>query len=146
VSPLIERWTFCIRHKDQFLIEQRPMKGRWAGMWQFATIEPENGPVSPALLKSRYSLRTTEPVKIGFVEHALTHRRYRFEVFQCENLGKRVGEWATLEELEKRPMPRPHLRIREMIEQSRADFDELSRVVSTRNSKTGAGTPRLSSK
>ena len=54
-------------------------------------------------------------VSLGTVEHALTHRRYRFDIFACKNQGKRIGEWATLNELDQRPMPRPHLKIKEML-------------------------------
>jgi A/G-specific adenine glycosylase len=114
-TPLLNRWTFCIRDKDRYLVEQRPPTGRWAGMWQFATLEAAEQPVSPHLLQTHYSLRVTEPVLLNVVEHALTHRRYRFDVFGCENLGKSPGDWATLQELNDRPMPRPHLKIREML-------------------------------
>ena len=31
-TPLLKRWIFCIRRGDRWLIEQRPAKGRWAGM------------------------------------------------------------------------------------------------------------------
>jgi A/G-specific adenine glycosylase len=39
-TPLLRRWTFCVeRPGGEWLIEQRPSTGRWAGMWQFVTIE-----------------------------------------------------------------------------------------------------------
>jgi hypothetical protein len=84
-------------------------------MWQFVTIEATESTVSADLIQSHYSLRVTEPVLLGVVEHALTHIRYRFDVFVCETLGKTTGNWATLQELNARPMPRPHLKIREML-------------------------------
>src|SRR5262249_30994094 len=37
-TPIHRRWTICVNHEDRYLIEQRPAKGRWAGMWQFVTI------------------------------------------------------------------------------------------------------------
>ena len=115
VAPLFNRWTFCVRKDDRYLVEQRPATGRWAGMWQFATVEAPDSPVSADLLLSHYSLRTTKPTLLGVVEHALTHRRYRFDVFTCENLGKVDGNWVTLQQLNERPMPRPHTKIREML-------------------------------
>jgi A/G-specific adenine glycosylase len=117
-TPLFQRWTFCIRSGDQYLIEQRPAKGRWAGMWQFVTIEPEQSPPSLDLMESQFSLRTDDPKEIGIVEHALTHRRYRFTVFVCETTrGGSTGVWASLKELEERPMPKPHLKIRGMLQE-----------------------------
>jgi A/G-specific adenine glycosylase len=114
-SPLYTRWTFCIRDGDRYLVQQRPAKGRWAGMWQFFTVESQQLPPSSDLLQSQFSLRVTEPILIGTVEHALTHRRYRFDVFACECRHPANGEWATLAELHQRPMSRPQLKIREMI-------------------------------
>jgi A/G-specific adenine glycosylase len=114
-TPLCRRWTFCIRDGNRYRIEQRPIKGRWAGMWQFVTMEAREEPPSLDLIKSHFSLRVSAPVLLGVVEHALTHRRYQFDVFACENLGCRNGEWATLKDLDDRPMPRPHLKIKEML-------------------------------
>jgi A/G-specific adenine glycosylase len=114
-TPLLNRWTFCIRHGNRYLVEQRPPKGRWAGMWQFATMEAADARVSADMIQSHYSLRVTEPVLLCVVEHALTHRRYRFDVFACDNLGKTSGDWVTLQELNDRPMPRPHLKIKEIL-------------------------------
>jgi A/G-specific adenine glycosylase len=38
-TPLLKRDVLCLRRGEKYLIEQRPAKGRWAGMWQFLTIE-----------------------------------------------------------------------------------------------------------
>jgi A/G-specific adenine glycosylase len=41
-TPLERRWTFCISDGGgRWLIEQRPPRGRWAGMWQFVTAAHE---------------------------------------------------------------------------------------------------------
>jgi A/G-specific adenine glycosylase len=110
-TPLFTRWTFCIRHGDRYLVEQRPASGRWASMWQFATIEAGKSRPSAALLRSQFSLRTDEPVLLGKVEHSLTHRRYRFDVFSCDAVDSKHGQWATLAEMDKRPLPKPHVKI-----------------------------------
>jgi A/G-specific adenine glycosylase len=114
-TPLVDRWTFCIRDGEHYLVQHRPFTGRWAGMWQFATMDAGIGKPSSDLMQSQFSLRTSKPRPLGSVTHALTHRRYRFEVFTCENVGPLAGEWATLTELQSRPMPKPHLKIREML-------------------------------
>jgi A/G-specific adenine glycosylase len=114
-TPLVDRWTFCIRDGERYLVQHRPPTGRWAGMWQFATLPAGATAPSSDLLRSQFSLHTTEPRLLGTLAHALTHRRYRFEVFACENLGRPSGDWVTLAELESRPMPKPHLKIRDML-------------------------------
>ena len=123
-SPVSKRWTFCIRHRDRFLIEQRPAKGRWAGMWQFVTFEAQTEISESSFLKSAITFTTTSPRKIGHVKHALTHRRYQFDVFACE--AKKSSclklqeapsrKWVTLKEIIIFPLPRPHVRIVEMLQ------------------------------
>ncbi len=111
--PRLQRWTFCISCGNRYLIQQRPAKGRWAGMWQFVTIEPRGKQPSSDLLQSLFSLRTSPPKWITTIEHALTHRRYQFKVFGCESDTKPAGDqkWVTLNEIEKYPLPRPHVKI-----------------------------------
>src|SRR5207248_10684712 len=55
-TPLEKRWTFCILHRGRYLIEQRPSTGRWAGMWQFTTIEANGTKPTPSLLKRTFGL------------------------------------------------------------------------------------------
>jgi A/G-specific adenine glycosylase len=113
-TPLIRRRTYCIRHHDRWLIEQRPARGRWAGMWQFLTVDasPGQGNADPVPLK--------QCRRLGMVSHALTHRRYEFDVYVAR-VGKHgTGNdphrrWVTLAELEAYPLPRPHLKMVQML-------------------------------
>jgi A/G-specific adenine glycosylase len=118
--PLIQRWTFCIRSENRYLIEQRPASGRWAGMWQFVTIEPTKKRPSVDLIRSQFSLRTSMPKPIGTVEHALTHRRYHFHIFLCDLIGPVESppprKWVTLKEIVKHPLPRPQVKIIDLLE------------------------------
>ena len=109
-TPLVRRWTFAVSHGDRWLVEQRPTPGRWAGMWQFATVEP-GAPLG---------LPTTDPRLIGRIEHALTHRRYEFDVFRCEAVDSPADvsprRWVTLDELGRHyPLPRPHVKVAAML-------------------------------
>jgi A/G-specific adenine glycosylase len=119
-TPLLRRATFCIRRGDRWLIEQRPAKGRWAGMWQFVTL-PADAPAGPAALHELLPVRTTDPRPLGTVRHGLTHRRYQFEVFTCEALAGDAGgdatprTWSTLDGLSEYPLPRPHLKVAELL-------------------------------
>lgn len=116
-TPLVLRDVVCVRHGDCWLIEQRPAKGRWAGMWQFVTVPTVNG--SPVIEGVALSGRAEQ---IGEVEHALTHRRYRFRVFRAAvKRGSKIGEtnarkWVTLDELSHFPLPRPHVKIAAMLQ------------------------------
>lgn len=121
-TPLLRRATYCIQHEDQYLIEQRPARGRWAGMWQFITIESGNG-ANPG--KSSGLPVPTEPAcRLGMIKHALTHRRYEFEVFLCKSRSSKLSSaqtnlrWTTLEKLNQFPLPRPHVRIAEILSDS----------------------------
>jgi A/G-specific adenine glycosylase len=119
-TPLHRRHVYCIRRGDRWLIEQRPSRGRWAGMWQFVTIEASSHDAdfdASTVIRARVS----STKQIGQVSHALTHRRYVFDVFACaaigkwESAGEQSRKWVTLKELASYPLPRPHLKIAEML-------------------------------
>lgn len=85
-------------------------------MWQFVTVAAEaegNGAHSVPVKASR-------PRRLGEISHTLTHRQYLFEVFICDARdGKELEEasrcWTTLDGLQAFPLPRPHLKIVEML-------------------------------
>ena len=112
-TPLLRRRTYCIRQGDRWLIEQRPGRGRWAGMWQFVTLDGESRSDLPVPIEPSTSL--------GIVTHALTHRRYEFEVYLADAAADKLAtdnpprRWVTLAQLAEYPLPRPHLKIAEML-------------------------------
>ena len=118
-TTLHKRWVLCVEHKGRYLIERRPLTGRWAGLWQFVTIEPVKGKkpsdVSPDLCTTVVQSRS-----IGTVTHALTHRRYRFEahLIKVENGFETSGDrrWATLREMLNYPMSIPQQKIRQLLD------------------------------
>ncbi|HEY1628281.1 MAG TPA: A/G-specific adenine glycosylase [Tepidisphaeraceae bacterium] len=120
--PLLHRRTFCLRNdKLKWLIEQRPPRGRWAGLWQFVTSEADESPVSAATVHLAAGVKSSTPRQISTIRHALTHRRYRFDVYLCDvrhpckqNRGA-ARRWVALDELEQYPLPRPHVRIAEFL-------------------------------
>jgi A/G-specific adenine glycosylase len=106
------RTIWCIRRKDRgvsrFLIEKRPDKGRWAGMWQFVTRPFGEEPGLPAS-KAR---------GLGEFQHQLSHRTYRFTVMlvrATRRASARNCKWVTLRQLSDYPLPNPHRRVREML-------------------------------
>ena len=120
-TPLEKRWTFCIHRRGKYLIEQRPATGRWAGMWQFVTVEACAKRPTPAILEREINVKSGPFKRAGSVKHALTHRRYHFDVYCCESSdGKclkndRRRAWVRLSQLDEYPLPRPHLKIAEML-------------------------------
>jgi len=119
-TPLEHRWTFLIRDPmGRVLIEQRPPKGRWAAMWQFVTIHADTEPVEKSLGRLPVPVISKSLKKLGEVKHQLTHRRYRFEVFEIRArasvcTGRR---WMLRLELDELPMSKPQLAITAMIQE-----------------------------
>ncbi len=119
-APLLRRRTWCIRRTrgaaQQWLIEQRPPIGRWAGLWQFIT-RPVSSKSSPA--------RVNGHQRLGAITHALSHRRYRFDIYVCDGRSGYSAlvtpgfsvqrKWVQLEELDRYPLPRPQHRIAQML-------------------------------
>jgi adenine-specific DNA glycosylase len=86
-------------------------------MWQFVTVEA--GDSRPTAVRTAKLLKM--PIKklrhLGVVTHALTHRRYHFDVFACE-VGEPVksdGLWRELKQLDQYPLTGPQLKIVEML-------------------------------
>lgn len=121
-TPIRCRQVFVIEHHGRFLMQQRPAGGRWAGMWQFITLESD--PAAPdavddARVAARAGVRVCQTQRLGEVKHALTHRRYTFEVYRCRATSGRIRSnsddlvptWMTTEQIDQVPLPRPHLKI-----------------------------------
>jgi A/G-specific adenine glycosylase len=126
-TPLLYRHVFCIRRHGRWLIEQRPSRGRWAGLWQFVTVQAPDGDAGPD--PGALPVPVGIPARIGLVTQALTHRRYHFSVYRCDALpgvktralhnkasnGEMVRAWVTLQDLNEYPLPRPHLKVAELL-------------------------------
>jgi A/G-specific adenine glycosylase len=123
-TPLLKRWTFCIQRRGRYLIERRPKTGRWAGMWQFVTLEA-TGTNPLALLRRQRNVSVSVLQHAGTIRHALTHRRYQFDVYTCETSdGAMIKSdlphaWVRLADLDRYPLPRPHLKVADMLKSLR---------------------------
>jgi A/G-specific adenine glycosylase len=127
--PLVQRTTLCLHHgrngASRWLIEQRPLRGRWAGMWQFVTVETDGQAVTAATVRAAAGVKSGVPQHIGQIQHSLTHRKYQFNVYRCDvrspnlvgkpDMQASPRKWVTLSELSDHPLPRPHLRIAELL-------------------------------
>jgi len=119
-TPLLRRWTLCVNRNGRWLLEQRPASGRWAGMWQFVTVEAgRRGKPDCAALGRRLAIRIRDLRPIGQVRQALTHRRYVFDVYTGVADGAQKSHstrrWVKLSELDAYPLPRTHVRIAQIL-------------------------------
>ena len=125
-TPLLHRDVLCVRTtragNDTWLIEQRPPRGRWAGMWQFVTVERNGTEPSAKDVAHLTGISVAKPKLIGVAAHALTHRRYAFNVYvctardACEASQERPRKWVTRAELDRYPLPHPHLKVARMLD------------------------------
>lgn len=121
-TPLVRRKTYCIQCDGKWLIEQRPIRGRWAGMWQFVTVEA--GRTEKHKGSAPLPIEIADATRIGRVSHALTHRRYEFEVLLARAKSKDLPicdgprRWVGLEDLDAFPLPRPHVKIAQMLREA----------------------------
>jgi A/G-specific adenine glycosylase len=124
--PLEKRWTICVCRGDEYLIERRPSRGRWAGLWQFPTFEANGSLPSGGAIANKIGLSLDRLTRIGEIRHALTHRRYEFTAFtavadsQTSSEPSQDRRWVRLENLDEYPLSRPQIRIAEMLRDSGA--------------------------
>ena len=150
VTPLLRRKIVCVRRGEKYLIEQRPARGRWAGMWQFVTLDGAMA-ISPASLRKELSLDVNHVRPLGAVKHALTHRRYHFDVYVCDfardGATREPRRWTSLAELNDYPLPRPHVRVMQMLTSSQvppADKAAPARAVAPLSDRPAARPARSS--
>jgi A/G-specific adenine glycosylase len=121
-TPLIRRRVVCALRDDQtVLIEQRPPRGRWAGMWQFATFDENEDWTTIQRSIGRMSHRRS----VARLKHQLTHRRYEFEVWvvRCNRpvAASPPRRWVCLHSLSDYPLPRPHVMIAAILRNPRSN-------------------------
>ncbi len=106
-------------HKERLLVRRRPEGGLWSGLWEFPSLDFKANRAARSFeqLAVAYSLVVPrKPLKIGVVQHLLTHRKIRFHVFEAEmeHAGPRVGKsirWVTQEAFDRLPVSTAHRRI-----------------------------------
>ncbi len=116
--PLHRRIVVCIRDpRGRILIEQRPAKGRWGGLWQFPTLAAEGDSYERKTLSASLNFEVRNVRQIGKARHALTHRRYEFTAFSATAVAATVEprRWVALDELDRFPMSKPQLAIAKLL-------------------------------
>jgi adenine-specific DNA glycosylase len=91
-------------------------------MWQFVTVERNGQRPSAKDVAGITGIAVDRPRLIGTASHALTHRRYAFDVYVCKARDARnpatdkPRRWVTRAELDAFPLPRPHLKVAQMLD------------------------------
>ncbi len=91
------------------LLEKRPHRGLWAGMWQPVGVEAAEGPPGRADLAS--SLATEHAHEIGHLTHETSHRTVRLRVWWAAAAEPPPGaRWVAPADLPSYALPNPHRR------------------------------------
>lgn len=88
--------------QEQFLLQQRPLKGLLAGMWEFPSmlLDPDGGPVEDLVSAAAPHapwLARCRPQALGTVEHVFSHIHATYHV-HCSHGGPQppdTGRWLS---------------------------------------------------
>ncbi len=111
---LVHCATLVVRSRRGVLIERRPIRGLWGGLWQAPTVEDPDRPITPARLHTVLPLETTR--HIDTFDFQTTHRTLRFRVYEASprpraRLATSGRRWASHRELASLAMSSPQRRI-----------------------------------
>lgn len=103
--------------RGRVLIEQRPARGLWAGLWQIVTVESDDRARTPTELRAALRLKDTPK---GWWEFARTtsHREVRLRVYEGSGAGVRATKgrrWAAPGDIDVRLLTTPHRMILEQL-------------------------------
>jgi A/G-specific adenine glycosylase len=77
-----------IEHKDRLLLEQRPLEGLWAGLWELPSASGAN---AKHLLELRLGQNLDKP--LVRISHALTHRQVTADVYRATSKLQPGQRW-----------------------------------------------------
>lgn len=119
--PHIEAISAVIIKDGKVLLNQRPPKGLFGGLWEFPNWKSEGKRGLRFRLrnyiKKEMGINVEVKESIGTFKQAFTHFKLTLHVFTCEAIdGKGRGKWIPIKNLDQLAMPRIHRRIAEVIE------------------------------
>ena len=111
-SPQRKATWLILTHAGQVLLERRPPRGVWGGMWSF----PEwNGKSVFGNCKTVLGLRIAAPRRLATIEHGFTHFRLKIRPLLCTVRGRpgdsRGRLWIDLNEARSAAVPTPVRRL-----------------------------------
>jgi len=116
VRTRLHAHAVVIERRGRILLERRPDRGLWAGLWQVPTIEGE-APPGPEDLRAALPIAVATLEPLGRFEFVTTHRLVAFEVLRAEPRPRARavrGEWLTPEEVVLRGLGSAQRRVLEL--------------------------------
>lgn len=97
-----------LRRGASVLMEPRPDRGLWAGLWQPPTVEAPS-PLAWAAVAAHLPVAADRPEERGGFLHRTTHRDVHFRVWSAVSRGRR-GRWVDAADLAELPVGNGHRR------------------------------------
>ena len=85
-KPIVDVVVGVFRYQNRYLFRRRPIGGLWSGLWEFPNSTRSAGrstKTSLQRLSREEGVATHLAVPFGGITHELSHRTYRFDVFEC---------------------------------------------------------------
>ncbi len=108
VRPQKEFQMLLVFNGRSLLLERRPAKGIWAGLWCFPEAETHEDPVT--VLKMRWGVQTQLVDILPVVRHALTHRQLIMTPCRLTAIGRALPAgllWMDVEDIAGAAVPVP---------------------------------------
>ena len=109
--------AFVVRHRNRFLVRQRPAAGVNAQLWEFPNVELglKDGDL-PGAARTALGLTSLTLRPFCVVKHSITRYRITLEVFQvvghrAGGAARAKGRWLTAKELSQRALASAHKQI-----------------------------------
>ena len=102
------RWLVLL-HRDRVLLERRPPRGIWGGLWTFPEVDSDDVEADAA----RRACRIASRRKLSSFEHTFTHLRLRVQPILCQvndvhpAVRQRGRRWFRLSEVGTAAVPAP---------------------------------------
>lgn len=92
----VELVALIVERDGEVLLEQRPLDGRMAGLWQFPTLQA--APEEPKLFPSTLALELQVGDELGRSSHSITHHRIRLSMRRAICRARRLPpHWRWIE-------------------------------------------------
>jgi A/G-specific adenine glycosylase len=113
--PERETVMLILRHGPDILLEKRPSRGIWGGMWSLPEIEPQA--VLDVALQARYGVHALRAQKLPDLRHSFTHFRLTIHPLLIDVSKPASGGpiWLDLDSASEAALPTPVRTLIEMV-------------------------------
>ncbi len=111
-KPLFIAAVLAVDARNRRLVERRPAKGLWAGIWQPPSLERGDRRPTPGEIEDTLGLPVAEQRPIERFTHQTTHRDVHFEVWKAGRARAGGGRcWRSKRQIESLALGTPQRRI-----------------------------------